>query len=144
MKTWTPKPADITRDWVVVDAEGLILGRLATQVANHLRGKHKPEYTPHADNGDFVVIVNASKIKVTGNKLDDKKYYRHTGYFGGIKETSLKDLLAKKPEKVIELAVRGMLPKNRLSRHLLTKLKVYPGPEHPHAAQNPKTLDVTK
>jgi large subunit ribosomal protein L13 len=142
MKTWTPKPADIKRDWIVVDAEGLILGRLATQIANHLRGKHKPEFTPHADNGDFVVIVNASKIRVTGNKLEDKKYYRHTGYFGGIKETSLKDLLAKKPEKVIELAVRGMLPKNRLSRHLLTKLKVYPGPEHPHAAQNPKPLAV--
>ncbi|EPR32964.1 ribosomal protein L13 [Alkalidesulfovibrio alkalitolerans DSM 16529] len=142
MKTWTPTLQEIKRDWIVVDAQDKILGRLATQIAMHLRGKHKPEYTPHMDNGDFVVVVNAEKIAVTGNKLQDKKYYRHSGFPGGIKEISLRDQLNKKPEEVIRLAVRGMLPKNRLGRQLLKKLKIYAGPEHPHTAQEPKPLDI--
>ncbi|EPR44464.1 ribosomal protein L13 [Desulfovibrio sp. X2] len=142
MKTWTPTPQDIKRDWLMVDAQDKILGRLATQIAMRLRGKHKPEFAPHMDNGDFVVVVNAEKIKVTGNKLLDKKYYRHTGFPGGLKETSLRDQLAKKPEEVIRLAVRGMLPKNRLGRQLLKKLKIYAGPEHPHGAQEPKPFDI--
>lgn len=142
MKTWTPTLQEIKRDWIVVDAQDKILGRLATQIAMHLRGKHKPEYTPHMDNGDFVVVVNAEKIAVTGKKLQDKKYYRHSGFPGGIKEISLRDQLNKKPEEVIRLAVRGMLPKNRLGRQLLKKLKIYAGPEHPHTAQEPKPLDL--
>lgn len=142
MKTWTPTLQEIKRDWIVVDAQDKILGRLATQIAMHLRGKHKPEYTPHMDNGDFVVVVNAEKIAVTGNKLQDKKYYRHSGFPGGIKEISLRDQLNKKPEEVIRIAVRGMLPKNRLGRQLLKKLKIYAGPEHPHTAQEPKPLDI--
>jgi len=142
MKTYTPKEGEIARDWFVVNAEDRILGRLATQIANHLRGKHKPEFAPHVDMGDFVVVVNAEKIRVTGNKLEQKKYYHYTGYVGGIREISLKDLLVKKPEDVITKAVRGMLPKNRLGRALLKKLKVYAGPEHPHTAQDPKPLDI--
>jgi large subunit ribosomal protein L13 len=142
MKTFTPKPHDIQRDWLVVDAQDKILGRLASAIATRLRGKHKPEFTPHADNGDFIVVVNAEKIRVTGNKMVEKVYYRHSGYPGGIKETALKDVLAKHPERVITMAVKGMLPRNRLGRALLKKLKVYAGPEHPHAAQQPQPLDV--
>ncbi len=142
MKTWTPKPEDLRREWVIVDAEDKILGRLATQLAMRLRGKHKPEFAPHMDNGDFVVVVNAEKIRVTGNKLDAKKYYRHSGYPGGIKETGLRDMLATKPEEVIRKAVRGMLPKNSLGRQLLSKLKIYAGTEHPHEAQQPQKIDL--
>jgi large subunit ribosomal protein L13 len=142
MKTFTPKPHDIQRDWLVVDAQDKVLGRLATAIATRLRGKHKPEFTPHADTGDFVVVVNAEKIRVTGNKMVEKVYHRHSGYPGGIKETALKDVLAKHPERVITMAVKGMLPRNSLGRALLKKLKVYAGPEHPHAAQKPQPLDV--
>lgn len=142
MKTYMPKASEVTRDWIVVDAENMVLGRLASQIATRLRGKHKPEFTPHMDVGDFVVVVNAEKIKVTGNKLNAKMYYKHSGYIGGIKEMVLKDMLAKKPEDVLRIAVRGMLPKNRLGRALLKKLKVYAGPEHPHAAQEPKALEL--
>ncbi|BBD08573.1 50S ribosomal protein L13 [Desulfovibrio ferrophilus] len=141
MKTYTPKEGDVAREWYVVDAEDKILGRLATEIATRLRGKHKPEFAPHADVGDFIVVINAEKIKVTGNKLEAKKYYHHTGYPGGIREISLKDLLATKPEMVIEKAVRGMLPKNKLGRAQLKKLKVYAGTDHPHAAQGPKELE---
>lgn len=140
MKTFSPKPADIKRDWFVVDAQGLILGRLASQIAGRLRGKHKPEYAPHMDNGDFIIVINADKIKVTGNKLLAKKYYSYSGYVGGLKETSLRDMLSRKPEEVIFQAVKGMLPKNRLSRRLMTKLKVFRGAEHDHEAQQPKPL----
>jgi len=142
MKTYSPRAKDIHREWFVVDAKDKILGRLATQIAVRLRGKHKPEFAPHMDNGDFIVVVNAEKIKVTGNKLDQKKYYRHSGYPGGIREISLRTLLEKKPDQVILKAVRGMLPKNRLGRALLKKLKVYAGSEHPHDSQNPKPLEI--
>jgi len=142
MKTYSPRAKDIHREWFVVDAKDKILGRLATQLAVRLRGKHKPEFAPHMDNGDFIVVVNAEKIKVTGNKLDQKKYYRHSGYPGGIREISLRTLLEKKPDQVILKAVRGMLPKNRLGRALLKKLKVYAGSEHPHDSQNPKPLEI--
>jgi large subunit ribosomal protein L13 len=135
MKTYSLKAGEIDKAWQVVDADGQTLGRLATQVAVLLQGKHKPTYSPHLDMGDFVVVVNASRIKVTGNKLEDKLYYRHTGYVGGLKETPLKDMLDKHPDRVIELAVKGMLPRNKLARHLLRHLKVYAGPEHPHEAQ---------
>jgi large subunit ribosomal protein L13 len=140
MKTFSPTPADINREWYVVDAENKILGRLAAQIAHRLRGKHKPEFAPHMDNGDFIVVVNCEKVVVTGKKLDDKVYRKHTGYPGGLKETSLGKMLIAKPEFVLMHAVRGMLPKNRLGRALLTKLKVYRGSEHPHTAQKPKTL----
>ena len=140
MKTFSPKPADIDRQWYVVDAQDQILGRLATQIAHRLRGKHKPEFAPHMDNGDFIVVVNCEKIRVTGNKLQDKFYYRHSGWVGGLKEVSLEKMLAEKPEEVIRKAVRGMLPKNRLGRAMLKKLKIYAGAEHPHAAQAPKPL----
>ncbi|TVM19761.1 50S ribosomal protein L13 [Oceanidesulfovibrio indonesiensis] len=142
MKTFTPTPKDINRDWYIVDAADQILGRLATQIATRLRGKHKPEFAPHMDNGDFIVVVNAEKIKVTGNKLNDKFYYRHSGYPGGIKSRSLADTLERKPEDVIMTAVRGMLPKNKIGRAMLKKLKVYAGPEHPHEAQNPQQLSL--
>ncbi|MCK9239779.1 50S ribosomal protein L13 [Desulfocurvus sp.] len=142
MKTYSPKQGEIAREWFVVDAQDKILGRLATQIATRLRGKHKPEYAPHMDTGDFVVVVNAEKIKVTGAKLEQKKYYSHSGYVGGIREIALKDLLAKKPEEVIRKAVRGMLPKNRMGRAMLKKLKIYAGGEHPHGAQGPKPLDI--
>ena len=142
MKTFTPTPKDINREWFVVDAADQILGRLATQIATRLRGKHKPEFAPHMDNGDFIVVVNAEKIKVTGNKLNDKFYYRHSGYPGGIKGRNLADTLERKPEDVIIIAVRGMLPKNKLGRAMLKKLKVYAGPEHPHEAQNPQQLPL--
>ena len=142
MKTFTPTPKDIDRQWFVVDAENQVLGRLASQIANRLRGKYKPEYSPHMDNGDFIVVINCEKIRVTGNKLDDKKYYRHSGWVGSLKTTSLADMLATHPDRVITLAVRGMLPKNRLGRHMLKKLKVCVGPEHPYKAQKPQPLTL--
>ena len=140
MKTYSPSSKEITRDWVIVDASDKILGRLASQIAQRLRGKHKPEFAPHMDAGDFVVVVNAEKVKVTGRKLDQKIYYRHSGWIGGLKETVLKDMMASKPDQVLIKAVKGMLPKNRLGRQMLKKLKVYSGTEHPHAAQQPKPL----
>lgn len=140
MKTFSPTPADIKREWFVVDAENQILGRMAAQLAHRLRGKHKPEFAPHMDNGDFIVVINCEKIAVTGKKLETKMYYRHSGYPGGLKETNLEKMLQKKPDQVIMNAVRGMLPKNRLGRAMLKKLKVYSGSEHPHTAQQPKTL----
>jgi large subunit ribosomal protein L13 len=142
MKTYSPKASELQHNWYVVDATDKILGRLATEVAVYLRGKHKPEFAPHMDNGDFVIVVNADKIKVTGNKLTQKKYYRHSGYIGGLKETNLNTLLGSKPERVIEHAVKGMLPKNALGRAIFKKLKVYAGPDHPHTAQNPASLDI--
>jgi large subunit ribosomal protein L13 len=140
MKTFSPTPKDITREWFVVDAEDKILGRLASQIAHRLRGKHKPEFAPHMDNGDFIVVVNCEKIKLTGNKLSQKKYYSHSGYIGALKTTPLEKMLHRRPEFVLTHAVRGMLPRNILGRALLKKLKVYAGPEHPHGAQNPKPL----
>jgi large subunit ribosomal protein L13 len=134
-KTYSLSAKDIDKSWQVIDARGQVLGRLSAEVARLLMGKHKPAYSPHLDMGDFVVIVNADKIRVTGNKLNDKIYYRHTGYMGGLKETVLSDMLEKNPRRVIELSVRGMLPRNRLARHLLRHLKVYAGPDHPHEAQ---------
>ncbi|HXS43629.1 MAG TPA: 50S ribosomal protein L13 [Solirubrobacteraceae bacterium] len=142
MKTYVANPATRERSWLVVDATGQTLGRLATQIADALRGKRKPEYTPHVDTGDFVVVVNAEKIAVTGNKRADKRYIRHTGYPGGIKERTLEQMLARRPEEVIRRAVRGMLPRNRLARKQLTKLKVYAGPEHSHAAQKPTPMEI--
>lgn len=143
-KTFVAKPADIERDWYVVDATDLTLGRLATQVASVLRGKHKPQYTPYEDVGDFVVVINAEKIQVTGRKLDQKMYYRHTGYPGGIKSISLRKQLQKHPERVIEHAVKGMLPRGPLGRRQFKKLKVYAGPEHPHQAQLPKPMPIAE
>ncbi|MFH1728079.1 MAG: 50S ribosomal protein L13 [Pseudomonadota bacterium] len=137
MKTYFAKNGEVEKKWYVIDASGAILGRLATEVANIVRGKYKPEYTPHADVGDFVVITNASKIKVTGNKLANKMYYRHTGYIGGIKETSLGEMLSKHPDRVIKLAVKNMLQKNIMGRKQLTKVKVYANENHPHEAQKP-------
>jgi large subunit ribosomal protein L13 len=141
-KTWNAKPGEIERHWYVVDAEGKTLGRLATRVADTLRGKGKPQYTPHVDTGDFVVVVNAEKIAVTGDKRTDKMYYRHSGYPGGLKSRTLNDMLERRPEEVIRLAVKGMMPRNRLARKQLTKLKVYAGPEHPHPAQKPLTMEI--
>jgi large subunit ribosomal protein L13 len=140
MTTYTAKPGEIQRDWYVVDAEGETLGRLATEIADTLRGKRKPEYTPHVDTGDFVVVVNAAKVRVTGKKLDEKMVRWHSGYPGGLKERTLREQLERRPTEVIRKAVKGMLPKNRLAAAQLRKLKVYAGPEHPHAAQAPKTL----
>ncbi|NJL92993.1 MAG: 50S ribosomal protein L13 [Anaerolineae bacterium] len=142
MKTWTPKEAEIERQWWVVDADGQTLGRLASQIAHILKGKHKPSYAPHMDVGDFVIVINCEKIHVTGNRMNDKMYYRHSGYPGGLRETSLRDQLARFPERVIELAVKGMLPKNRLGRQMYRKLKVYAGPNHPHEAQQPEKLEL--
>ena len=142
MKTFSPTPKDINREWFVVDAQEQVLGRLASQIAHRLRGKHKPEFAPHMDNGDFIVVVNCEKIKVTGKKLTDKKYYRHSGWVGGLKTTQLGDMLADKPARVLTAAVRGMLPKNRLGRAMLKKLKIYAGSEHPHTAQNPQPLTL--
>jgi len=142
MKTYAAKPTDRQRNWLVVDAEGQTLGRLATRIADALRGKRKPEYTPHVDTGDFVVVVNAEKIRVTGNKLEQKRYWRHSGYPGGIKSRSLAEMLERRPEEVIRKAVKGMLPRNRLARKQLTKLKVYAGPDHPHAAQKPQPMEI--
>ena len=142
MKTFVATPANRQRDWYVVDAEGKTLGRLATQIADTLRGKRKPEYTPHVDTGDFVVVVNAEKIHVTGDKLRDKIYYWHTGAIGGIKSKSLEKLMAEHPERAIEFAVKGMLPKNPLGRRMFKKLHVFQGAKHPHEAQQPKSLDI--
>jgi large subunit ribosomal protein L13 len=142
MKTWNAKPGEIERRWFVVDAEGKTLGRLATRIADTLRGKGKPQYTPHVDTGDFVVVVNAEKIAVTGKKLDDKIYYRHSGYPGGLKERTLREQLERRPTEVLRRAVRGMLPKNRLARQQLNKLKIYAGPEHPHGPQKPESLEI--
>ena len=140
MKTFMASPATIDRKWYVVDAEGMTLGRLASEVAKVLRGKNKPIFTPHIDTGDYVIVVNAEKVKVTGKKLLQKVYYNHSDYVGGMKETTLKEMLAKKPERVIELAVKGMLPKGPLGRSMYTKLFVYAGPEHKHEAQKPEVL----
>ena len=142
MKTFSAKPAEVKRDWFVVDADGKTLGRLATEVARRLRGKHKAEYTPHVDTGDYIIVVNAEKVRVTGNKLKDKVYYRHTGYVGHMKSITLEKLLQSKPERAIETAVKGMLPKNPLGRAMFRKLKVYAGPEHQHTAQQPVALDI--
>lgn len=142
MKTFTLTPKDIDRQWFVVDAADQVLGRFASQIANRLRGKYKPEYSPHMDNGDFIVVINCEKIRVTGKKLEEKKYYRHSGWVGSLKTTSLADMLATHPDRVITLAVRGMLPKNRLGRHMLKKLKVCIGPEHPYKAQKPQPLTL--
>lgn len=144
MKTRFAKEGEVERKWYVVDAEGKTLGRLATRIAVYLRGKQKPQFTPNADTGDFIIVVNAEKVKVTGKKLDDKMYRSHSGYIGGLKEESLRHLLGRKPEKVISEAVWGMLPKGRLGKTILTKLKVYKGPDHPHAAQKPLALNLTK
>ena len=141
MKTYSAKPGEVTREWWLVDAEGKTLGRLATVIADTLRGKRKPQYTPHVDTGDFVIVVNAEKIQVTGNKLDQKRYYRHSGYPGGLRSRTLRDQLERRPTEVLRVAVKGMLPKNRLARQQITKLKIYAGPEHPHEAQNPKPLE---
>lgn len=142
IKTYSPKQDDIRREWFVIDAKDQTLGRLASQVAVLLRGKHKPIFTPHMDTGDFVIIVNADKIRVTGKKLDQKVYYRYSGYPGGVKARTLREQLARDPERVIRLAVRGMLPKNRLGRHMIRKLKVYAGDKHPHQAQQPKPYEL--
>ena len=142
MKTYMANPDKIERKWYVVDAEGATLGRLASEIAKVLRGKNKPEYTPHIDTGDYVIVVNAEKVKVTGKKLQQKIYYNHSDYVGGMRETTLAELLAKKPEKVIELAVKGMLPKGPLGRSMITKLHVYAGPDHEQAAQKPEVLEI--
>ncbi|RLA05524.1 MAG: 50S ribosomal protein L13 [Gammaproteobacteria bacterium] len=142
MKTFSAKPASVKRDWFVVDAEGQTLGRMATEIASRLRGKHKAEYTPHVDTGDYIVVVNAEKVKVTGKKATDKIYYRHTGYPGGIRQINFEKLQAIKPEMIIEKAVKGMLPRNPLGRAMFRKLKVYAGNEHNHAAQQPQTLEI--
>ncbi len=144
MKTYSAKPGEVTREWYLVDAEGKTLGRLATQIADTLRGKRKPQYTPHIDTGDFVIVVNAEKIHVTGNKLDQKRYYRHSGYPGGLRSRTLREQLDRRPTEVLRVAVKGMLPKNRLARQQITKLKIYAGPEHPHEAQNPKPLEPAR
>ena len=142
MTTYTAKPGEIQRDWYIVDAEGQTLGRLSTRIADALRGKGKPVYTPHVDTGDFVIVVNAEKIRVTGKKLDDKMVRWHTGYPGGLKERTLREQLPRRPTEVIRKSVKGMLPKNRLAAQQLTKLKVYAGPDHPHAAQQPKPMET--
>jgi large subunit ribosomal protein L13 len=144
MKTYSPKPSELTHDWYIIDATGQNLGRLATLVATYLLGKHKVQFSPHLDCGDNVVVINAAQVNVTGNKLEDKKYYRHSGYPGGIKETTLAELIERNPAVAIEKAVAGMLPKNRLQDDRLYRLKVYAGAEHPHAGQNPKVLGATK
>jgi large subunit ribosomal protein L13 len=142
MKTYTPKATDIQRRWLVVDAEGKVLGRLASEVAQLLRGKHKPMFSPHLDVGDFVIVVNADKVRLTGTKAENKTYFRHSGYMGGDRLIPFKDMQAKHPERIIDLAVKGMLPKNNLGRLMRRKLKVYPGPEHPHAAQQPEVIEI--
>ena len=142
MKTFSAKPGEVKREWYLVDAEGQVLGRLATRIAEVLRGKTKTRYTAHVDTGDFVIVVNADKIKLTGKKLAEKMYYHYSGYPSGLRSRTAQEVLAKKPEEVIRLAVKGMLPKNRLNRQILTKLKVYAGPDHPHQAQQPKPLEL--
>ena len=144
MRTYTPKSGDITREWHVIDATDVVLGRLASQAATLLRGKHKPIFAPHVDTGDFVIIINADKVALTGAKAEQKKAYRHSGFPGGLRATPYAELLAKNPERAIEKAVRGMIPKNSLGRQQLSKLKVYAGPEHPHAAQQPKPFEITQ
>ena len=144
MRTYSPKPGDITREWHVIDATDVVLGRLAVQAATLLRGKHKPTYAPHMDTGDFVIIINADKIALSGNKREAKMAYRHSGHPGGLTATAYGDLLDKDPRKAVERAVWGMLPKNRLSRQLLKKLKVYGGPDHPHTAQKPQSFEITQ
>ena len=142
MKTFSAKPQTVKRDWYVIDAENKVLGRLATEIARRLRGKHKPEYTPHVDTGDYIVIVNAEKVALTGNKEMDKVYYHHTGFPGGIKSKTAEKMRLEHPERIIERAVKGMLPKNPLGRAMFRKLKIYAGPEHQHQAQQPKVLDL--
>jgi large subunit ribosomal protein L13 len=142
MKTFSAKPAEVRRDWYVVDATGKTLGRLSTEIARRLRGKHKPEYTPHVDTGDYIVVVNAEKIRVTGNKLKDKIYHHHTGYIGNLKSVSLEKMLEETPERVLEQSVKGMLPRGPLGRKMFGKLRVFAGPEHSHAAQQPIPLEV--
>jgi large subunit ribosomal protein L13 len=142
VKTYVATPSDRQRDWLIVDATGQTLGRLATQIADALRGKRKPTYTPHIDTGDFVVVINAEKISVSGNKRADKLYHRHSGYPGGLKTRTLGDMLERRPEEVIRIAVKGMLPRNRLARKQITKLKVYAGPDHPHVAQKPQPMEI--
>jgi large subunit ribosomal protein L13 len=142
MKTFSAKAHEVERDWYVIDADGKTLGRMATEIARRLRGKHKAEFTPHVDTGDYIVVINAEKVRVTGNKLADKMYYRHTGYIGNLKEQNLETLLAEHPERAIERAVKGMLPRNPLGRAVYRKLKVYAGDQHPHEAQQPKVLDL--
>ena len=144
MRTYTPKPGDITREWHVIDATDVVLGRLASQAATLLRGKHKPTFAPHIDTGDFVIIINADKVALTGAKAEKKLAYRHSGFPGGLRSQTYAELLAKSPEKAVEKAVRGMIPKNSLGRQQLTKLKVYAGAEHPHAAQQPKPFEITQ
>lgn len=142
MKTYSAKKEEVRRQWVMVDAEDMVLGRLASHIALVLRGKNKPTFTPHVDTGDFVVVVNAEKIRLTGNKLDDKVYYRHSGYPGGIKSMTAREMLEKKPDQLVRKAVKGMLPKNRLGRQMLNKLKIYVGPDHPHQAQQPEKITI--
>ena len=142
MKTVSAKKESVTREWYLVDATGKTLGRLSTQIANRLRGKHKPEFTPHVDTGDYIVVVNAEKVKVTGNKTTDKVYHHYTGYPGGIKSITFEQLINKAPERIIEKAVKGMMPKNKLSQSMMTKLKIYAGSEHPHSAQQPTPLKI--
>lgn len=142
MKTFSAKPAEVKRDWFVIDAEGKTLGRMATEIAHRLRGKHKPEYTPHVDTGDYIIVVNAEKVHVTGKKVTDKLYHRHTGYPGGLRTMTFEKLLDHAPERIIQKAVKGMLPKNPLGRDMFRKLKVYVGPEHAHSAQQPKVLEI--
>ena len=144
MRTYTPKPADVERQWHVIDASDVVLGRLAAQTATLLRGKHKPVFAPHVDTGDFVIIVNAEKVALTGNKREQKLAYRHSGYPGGLRSVTYSELLAKRPDRAVEKAVRGMLPKNSLAAQQLSKLKVYVGSEHPHAAQQPKPFEITQ
>ena len=144
MRTYTPKPGDITREWHVIDATDVVLGRLASQAATLLRGKHKPIYAPHVDTGDFVIIINAEKVALTGAKAEQKRAYRHSGFPGGLRSQTYAELLAKSPEKAVEKAIRGMIPKNSLGRQQLSKLKVYAGPEHPPAAQQPKPFEITQ
>jgi len=142
MKTFSANPQTVQRDWFVVDADNRVLGRLASEIAHRLRGKHKAEYTPHVDTGDYIIVVNAEKVALTGNKANAKKYYRHTGYPGGIKETSFRDMIEKHPVRVIENAVKGMLPRNKLGRAMFSKLKVYAGEHHRHQAQQPRVLEI--
>lgn len=142
MRTFSAKAHEVNRDWYVVDADGKTLGRLATEIARRLRGKHKPEFTPHVDTGDYIIVVNADKVHVSGRKATDKMYHHHTGYIGNLKSISFEKLQARAPGRVIEIAVKGMLPKNSLGRAMFRKLKVYAGPEHQHAAQQPKTLEI--
>ncbi len=142
MKTFSAKPSEVKRDWYLVDASGKTLGRLASEIAKRLRGKHKPIYTPHVDTGDYIVVINAEKVRVSGNKVSAKTYYRHTGYPGGLKSITFEKLIQRSPERVIEIAVKGMLPKNPLGRAMFRKLKVYAGAEHKHAAQQPQPLDI--